>query len=85
MTVYMTEWFPVDERLPEENKRYLVTFKVGEDTWVSTSEYRNDLQKTKEYWGEKERGWVFYDMERGYIDDDGIIAWMPLPEPYKTQ
>ena len=66
------EWIPVSERLPEECKKVLVTVKYNKlihDNLVMIGCYTY------------EQGWIL----NGYIDlvDLNVIAWMPLPKPYK--
>lgn len=72
------QWTPCSERLPEEGKDVLLTYKnnmvvgnwediCGDVTWYANS-------------GD---GW-FTATES--VDNDGIpIAWMPLPEPWKGE
>ena len=69
-------WIPVEERLPENsaNSIYdmqLVTLKDGE---VCLGVYRN---KDGEWWTRKQEG------ETHYKNKHEVIAWQPLPEPYK--
>lgn len=69
-------WIPVEERLPENsaNSIYdmqLVTLKDGE---VCLGVYRN---KDGEWWTRKQEG------ETHYKNKHEVIAWHPLPEPYK--
>lgn len=68
----MSEWIPCSERLPSESDYYLVT--IIDDT------------------GRKTLGCIWFAHEGDYygesewreLDDfDDVIAWMPLPEPYK--
>ena len=68
-------WIPVSERVPEEG-RYLVTYasgQVGMSTWHKTTQYNN--------------GFDNYMTGISEGDDDihyfGVVAWMPLIEPYK--
>lgn len=67
-------WIPVTERLPEKYGRYLVT--------LEDEGYRS---VTPLYYGRIGRISTFYDSDSEYGDIEycGIIAWMPLPEPYK--
>ena len=67
-------WIPVSERLPENGCGVLVTVngKHNNITFVNAleiAEYRNT------------EGWII----EGYLDwlNPNIIAWQPLPEPYK--
>lgn len=61
-------WIPVSERLPDTIGRYLVTIK-------NLTGYKKLEQEVFEcsYCGD----WIF----KGWEDND-VIAWMPLPEPY---
>lgn len=70
------DWIPVSERLPEERQdRYypisLVTLDNGD---VCLGVYRYD---DKEWWTRMSEG------ETVYTTDHKVIAWQPLPEPYK--
>ena len=69
------EWISVSERLPEEN--------VCDDGYHEPSERvliqsRNGRMYTSRYWSRgKKNLWI----DLNYPED--IIAWQPLPEPYK--
>ncbi len=71
------DWIPVSERLPEKRGDYLVTQKAVFTDYV----YRNIAVFTDK----KRPGWYKYDSEWGYYEIDGVVAWMPLPEPYKAE
>ena len=72
-------WIPVSERLPEEQKFYLVT--IAKNTGGHDIEY------------------CFYEFGKRLMIADGkseentcweeevkkVVAWMPLPEPYKPE
>ena len=63
-------WIPVSERLPKEYDLVLVTEKYG---FVDTAHFaHNDLTEMDE--------WIAADDET--FD---VIAWMPLPQPYKGE
>ena len=69
------QWIPVSKRLPKESGIYLVTLKTDGVAYLE-SEFPN--------------GFVYvstYDaviMNWGYGGKD-VIAWMPLPKPYKGE
>lgn len=68
-------WIPCSERLPEENGQYLITIKYKhvndsyEDVYAEHGEWLDGK------WD------MFCFGHCGEVED--IIAWMPLPEPYK--
>ena len=75
-------WIPCSERLPEESGRYLVTRGLNACGALWNRVYiinYSDLMglKSERIWWDGNVGKS--DFER--IDD--VIAWMPLPEPYK--
>ena len=71
-------WIPVSKRLPEEDGRYLVTFKNG--IKVCMVGYGSCKRTVLGY--PIGHGW--YSLEEAqYYAEDSIIAWMPFPEPYK--
>ena len=65
------EWIPVSERLPTKRRSVLIT----------TSE---DFVGEACYWATTENHviWKGYRWETTYWDDE-VVAWMPLPTPYK--
>lgn len=70
-------WIPCSKRLPEAGVRYQVTFESGE---VGYADFRNKIFLSDG--SAKENVW---ETERYYEDDGEVIAWMPLPEPYKGE
>lgn len=75
--VFVGRWIPVSERLPEEDGQYLITVKYKhvndsyEDVYAEHGEWYNG------------RWDMFLFGHCGEVED--IIAWMPLPEPYKAE
>lgn len=63
-------WIPVEERLPEESGHYLV-----------------QLSRKIPYENFADRVVMLYDgEEKAFLDYESlIIAWRPLPEPYKPK
>jgi len=75
MTWEQTRWIPVSERLPKETGWYLITFKVYSGGYgVCEMSYR----KPENYWTDE-------NISRKVLDNDEVIAWMPLPEPYNAE
>ena len=80
-------WIPVSERLPEDEKEYLVTLEKVYGTPEKLYGIANYLKfGDAGYCNEKKYGYLEWDK---YSDGHGgtkmykVIAWMPLPEPYK--
>ena len=69
-----TTWIPCSEQLPKKNGRYLCT--VGTD-------YRNPREMYYEPKGKNNRTWA--SLDRAYVEDCFVIAWMPLPKPWKGE
>ena len=67
------QWIPVAERLPETSQDVLITKRKEFGT----------VRVMKAFYisSDDEGIWV---SERG-TDTTGVIAWMPLPEPYKGE
>ena len=73
-------WIPVEERLPEEEGKYLVTFAVDEKVrLVGYGCCQKDILGNN-------IGFGWYDLYRGiYFSGKAFIAWQPLPEPYRPE
>lgn len=81
------DWIPVSERLPEDEKECLVTLEKVYGTPETLFGIANYLKfGDAGYWNEKKYGYLEWDK---YSDGHGgtrmykVIAWMPLPNPYK--
>ena len=79
-------WIPVSEP-PKTSGRYLVSMCYVTHDVVETACYSTDLRKVDEYdFPKHEAGWYNYDSEYGYYKiENVIVAYMPLPEPYKAE
>lgn len=68
-------WIPVSERLPGKDNGVYPINTVALDTGeVCIGVYRHD---SKEWWTRMNEG------ETLYSTDHTVVAWMPLPEPYR--
>jgi hypothetical protein len=83
-------WIPCSERLPERKGWYLCTLKdgrvdcyywSGKGEWVDNGKkHFFDLYNIRSrYTGEE----IKPEQEGSVYWTDWVIAWMPLPEPYK--
>ena len=92
----MSEWIPVKERLPEtDNKNEINSFNVL--LWVKNKThperkpqiYLGKLKDVKgddgsdNFWGIETKPCEWTIWEWCYFNEPEVIAWQPLPEPYK--
>ena len=78
-----TTWIPVNERLPEKNGNFLT---VDEHGYIHIFCFAKNLERVYDFSlfdKNKVPGWYDYDSEFGFYQIENIVAWMPLPEPYK--
>lgn len=68
------EWIPVSERLPEERGLYIVTEK----------EFRIDDREHKGKYSIKVEQVEYYNGKWQRANFFEVIAWQPLPTPYKV-
>lgn len=83
-------WIPVTERLPEEDGEYLVVNRTikGKPCVYGIDTFANDLYQVDKYeFSDKkgQKGWAYFHDEYGYIEDQTVVAWMPLPDAYKGE
>lgn len=74
-----SKWIPVSERLPEDE--YVLISKkptkISGNKWSVAIAIRTaDPRSRKIQWR---------DSGFGVIQDDKVLAWMPLPEPYRAK
>lgn len=73
------KWIPCSERLPRDSSKKIVTFTSG---YVSTASF---VLREKIYCGRmlvssRENFWQVLEEDE---EEGEVVAWMPLPEPYK--
>ena len=75
----MAEWIPVTEALPHTDKEVIVTYIVNgnrKKRYIETASYTD--------FGDGEGDWVsVWDEYRVSGTRMEVLAWMPLPKPYK--
>ena len=69
-----SKWIPCSERLPEKDQSVLVQPRWADEKFELVIAWRSVNR-----WSGKDE----WEHENDYFDDDEVIAWMPLPEPYK--
>ena len=70
----INEWIPCSERLPEDiNENLIECYLVTDGFLIWMAYYKSNI------------GWVFAECTNSdkIIDWTEIIAWQPLPQPYK--
>ena len=70
------EWIPCSEKLPELGEYVLATVLMFDD-------YRDIGIYTRQWTSDHSEIRWFSDDEYGQLFDCDVVAWMPLPEPYK--
>ena len=72
------KWIPCSERLPEPNRHDALNVDVY---YLAQTEFGDMIVAS---YNEAHEGTKWWEQMYSYrIFDDEIIAWMPLPEPYK--
>lgn len=70
------KWIPCSERLPSENGQYICTLPFGDNDDNEVYVWALSFHNGRFYDDDDEWGMTFYD---------DVIAWMPLPKPYKEE
>ena len=65
----LPRWIPVNERLPEHSGNYLIS--IADSNYVSGQAFKTS--------------WFYPSDHRWSFKNANILAWMPLPEPYKAE
>jgi len=77
----MSEWISVTEKLPEDGEDVLISVKK-EIRAFDTSGYiaiaSHETRQGRYVWEIEYSNW------EKWLDDDDVIAWMPLPKPYEV-
>ena len=73
------KWIPVTEALPEEDEEVLVTVRFGGTKDVKPSVYVETASQISGTWTS------YTDEYKVAPRKHHVIAWMPLPEPWKGE
>jgi len=65
-------WIPVTEK-PIEGGQYIVTLKDDKEVWTDIAEWNPTFGGR----------WQAEFFDCAYHDIDNVVAWMPLPTPYR--
>lgn len=71
-----THWIPCSERLPEDGRQVLV---YAMNVHFALAKY--DEMRGAD--GTYKKQWVTFDAWKPFYTIKDVIAWMPLPKPYK--
>ena len=73
-------WIPTTESLPKSEQDVLISFEHS----VTIGYYYIDpCTYDSQFEDLDDTGW--YNEEDDFMYDQNVIAWMPLPEPYKQE
>lgn len=75
-TAQPEQWIPVTERLPENDDEVLVTVEFKKHRFVHTASYSVDVDGDPQWCS-------LWDEYRIRGQREKIVAWMPMPKPYK--
>lgn len=78
-------WIPATERLPEEDKEVLITYKgKGDELYKPYSNIDITTYGQMYFGGNKVGNHKHWRPTFQYFNDNyEVTAWMPVPEPYK--
>lgn len=77
-------WIPVTERFPDKEGTYLCTVQgyVGKTTYLRIADFHPDIYVEYDI-EEHKPGFIDYDSEYGFYEVTKVLAWQPLPTPYR--
>ena len=73
----MTRWIPCSERMPEVTGYYLIQYSRR----ICSDEMAVAFYSVEEAEIDENYTWEF----KPFADCKEVIAWMPLPQPYKAE
>ena len=79
-TVEQQQWIPCSERLPEDDVYVLISKKPSP---ISGNKFSVTIGMR--YINRRSKKAEWRDSGFGYLSDDKVLAWMPLPSPYQEE
>ena len=79
-TVEQSHWIPCSERLPEDDAYVLISKKPSQ---ISGNKFSVTIGVR--YTNSRSHKTEWRDSGFGYLSDDKVLAWMPLPSPYQEE
>lgn len=74
----MSKWIRNDKQRPEKSGYYIVTYVFVMDNGVFSKQLCHEI-----YFVEEEDKWYVDEDKEEFYFPVAVIAWMPLPEPYR--
>lgn len=80
-------WIPCSERLPEEDTEVLISYRYKEGEGDTSNTYISITTYGQMYFGGNKVGdYKHWRAPFEYFESNyEVIAWMPLPDPYKEE
>ena len=83
------EWIPINQEYPRDNTKVLITRDIYGVSMIDIGIFTFNLHEFAPYdFNDEEyrrEGFCEYDPEWGYWEISDVLAWMPLPEPWKGE
>lgn len=81
----VNQWIPVSERLPVICEYDVNGQKTFSCRVLSTQVYGNGLVFVGSDRYTSDRGWLSEVLDENGVPESKVIAWMPLPDPWKEE
>ena len=78
------QWIPCSERLPEEDKEVLISYRYQDGEGDTSNSYIDITSYGDAYFGGRKCSFKEWRQPFEYFHANyEVIAWMPLPDPWK--